>query len=380
MSDPSLYLILGALTTSFIIGSISYPILIKIAFLKQLVDKPDFARKLHKRPIPTLGGVIIYASTMIAYLLWFPYKHYREYGELLNAINDFKYVAGISLIIFLVGIKDDIVGVDNIKKLIIHILCAFVLAAIADIRITSLHGIFGINELPYWASLLITILLYVGLVNAWNMIDGIDALAASYALFCLFLYFLFFNAFNSLENLFLISALGGSLLVFLIYNRPPAKVYMGTTGANFLGFIIAFLTNRFLEMPLEKIPDTLRNINLLLISLSILAYPILDVVRVIAIRARNGINVLSPDRNHIHYLLTDKFNLSPVKVIFTILAVNVIPVIIAFFGSNYPTEAFIISATCFFVIVLALGENHSISKNTSNNKTFNKKNQHDSER
>ena len=126
--------------------------------LKGLVDYPDDDRKIHKRLIPTIGGVIIFAGTMIAYLLWYPFYQ----------VGDFKYIAAAIMILFFIGIKDDLVGTAPVKKLIGHIAVAFILVIIAGIKITNMYGIFGINEIPDWASILLSIFTYTVVVNAFN--------------------------------------------------------------------------------------------------------------------------------------------------------------------------------------------------------------------
>src|SRR3954471_5369550 len=161
--------------TSFTVVLYSTPALIKVAVLKRLIDAPGEERKIHKRSIPTIGGIIIYAGTLFAYALWFDVY---DIEKLLKAVTEFKLIIATSLILFFVGVKDDIIGTAPVKKLFAHIVVALILVLMGDIRITGLHGIFGVYEIPNWGSVFISIFTYVVVVNAFNLIDGVDGLAA----------------------------------------------------------------------------------------------------------------------------------------------------------------------------------------------------------
>src|ERR1043165_2533236 len=152
--------------TSFIVVLYSTPALIKVAVLKRLIDAPTEERKIHKRSVPTIGGIIIYAGTLFAYALWFGVEDLIYYDKILKSITEFKLIIATSLILFFVGVKDDIIGTAPVKKLFAHIVVALILVLMGDIRITGLHGIFGIYEIPDWGSVFISIFTYVVVVNA----------------------------------------------------------------------------------------------------------------------------------------------------------------------------------------------------------------------
>ena len=171
--------IIAGFFTSFIIVLLSMPALIKIAFIKRLVDDPSLDdRKVHKRNIPSIGGILIFAGTLFSYFLWYPFREISDYGHLITSIEDFKYIGASMLILFFVGAKDDIIGTAPVKKLAAHLIVAFILVMMANIRITSMHGLFGIHELNEWASVFLSVFAYTVIVNAINLIDGLDGLAA----------------------------------------------------------------------------------------------------------------------------------------------------------------------------------------------------------
>ena len=173
-----MYTILLGFATSFVIVLLSLPSLIRIAFLKRLVDEPDKVRKTHKRRIPSIGGIMIFAGTLFAYFLWYPFENIHEFDHLAVAIKDFKYIGASMLILFFIGVKDDIIGTAAVKKLAGHLLVSFILVIMAQIQITSLHGLFGIYALDLWASIFLSVFTYTVIVNAFNLVDGVDGLAA----------------------------------------------------------------------------------------------------------------------------------------------------------------------------------------------------------
>ncbi|MEZ4720578.1 MAG: MraY family glycosyltransferase [Flavobacteriales bacterium] len=169
--------ILLTFITALMIGVLSFPALIKVAYLKRLVDEPGEARKLHFRRIPTIGGILIFAGTLFSYLMWYPFDEMQDVSQMGRALKDFQYIGASMIILFFIGIKDDIIGTAPVKKLAGHLIVAFILVIMGDIRITSMHGLFGVYDLPEWGSIFLSILTYTVIVNAINLIDGVDGLA-----------------------------------------------------------------------------------------------------------------------------------------------------------------------------------------------------------
>ena len=164
-------LLLLTFVTAFGVVLLSTPSLIKVAILKRLFDEPTEERKLHKRVIPTIGGVIIFAGTFFSFVLWFPsdslldidvgsstyLKNALALEVTKSALSDFKYILATVFVLFFVGVKDDIIGTSPIKRLAAHILVALIIVLMAEIRIKSMHGIFGIDEIPFWSSIFISL-------------------------------------------------------------------------------------------------------------------------------------------------------------------------------------------------------------------------------
>lgn len=321
--------ILGFITAFFVV-LLATPSLIKVAKLKHLVDMPGEERKLHKRSVPTIGGIIIFSAILFSYALWFP-----DMGDFLNlAVRDFKYLIAVLIILFFVGIKDDIIGTAPMKKLIAHIIVGFILVMMADIKILSMHGIFGLTKpFPEWASVLLTMFVYIVVVNAFNLIDGVDGLAAGVGLISSTAYgFLFFMAGDYSHSL-LAFILAGSLLGFLFFNFMPARIFMGDSGSLTIGAIISVLAIRLIELNPHKLPLDLKGLCMPVVAMAIMVYPLVDTLRVFAVRAMKGQSPFTADKNHLHHRLL-KFGFNHAKTVLIIYFYSIAVIAVALFSAK----------------------------------------------
>lgn len=331
--------------TAFFIVLLATPSLIKVAKLKHLVDEPSEERKLHFFSVPTIGGIIIFAGFIFAYSLWFPSENrnyfYNE-GDLLLAFDQFKYLISSLLILFFIGVKDDIIGTAPIYKLVGHLIVAFILVLMADVRIMDMHGLFGFNELPDWASIALSIFTYIVVVNGFNLIDGVDGLAAGVGLIACILFAVWFKLAGDIPMTLLSACLAGSLLAFLIFNFSPARIFMGDSGSMLIGAVLSVLAIRLIEHDVSKLPEQIQNISTPVMAMSILSYPLVDTLRVFFIRAIRGGSPFIADRNHIHHgLLANGLNHR--KTVMIIYFLNIVVVIASLFASGLPcTWAFLL--------------------------------------
>ena len=296
--------------------------------MKNLTDVPDDERKLHHRNIPTIGGILIFAGTLFAYFLWYPFNNITEYMHLISAINDFKYIGASMLILFFVGVKDDIIGTAPVKKLAGHLIVAFILVLMADIRITGMRGIFGIEELPYWASVFLSMFTYTVIVNAFNLVDGVDGLAAGIGSISSAAMGVWFYLNGGIEMSILAFALTGSLMGFLVFNFSPAKIFMGDSGSLTIGLIISVLAIKLVEFNMEDAPDYMIGISKPIFVMACLTYPLIDTLRVFFYRAVTGHSPFSADRNHIHHRLID-IGLSHGQTVLVLYSFNALIIFVA---------------------------------------------------
>lgn len=303
--------ILLCISMAFSITYLSIPVIIFVAKSKKLYDVPD-ARKIHDAPIPSLGGLGIFAGFIMAGLTIIPF----------SVSPDFQYFFAASFVIFFLGLKDDILDITPIKKFIGQVGAAFLIIYKGNIQIQSMHGFLGIEQLPPMFSIIFTYLTIIVIINSFNLIDGVDGLAASLALMSVTIFGTYFYLVDMQAYAILSFATAGSLVAFLIFNFQPAKVFMGDTGSLLLGLINAILVIKFINvanMPNVKIPVAAAPA----VGFAILLVPLLDTLRVFGIRLGHRRSPFSPDRNHIHHILLDR-GLSHRTITITLVGVNLV--------------------------------------------------------
>lgn len=336
--------------TSFFVVLLSTPALIKVALLKRLFDEPDDERKLHRRRIPTIGGVIIFAGTIFAFALWFPIDTVQEYSELLRSVDDLKYIVSTIIILFFVGIKDDIIGTAPVKKLVAHVIVGMILVLMAELRLTGLHGIFGIYKIPYWGSVFLSLFTYIVVVNAFNLIDGVDGLAGGVGLIASLAFGTWFILAGNIIMACLAFSLSGSLLAFLIFNFSPAKIFMGDSGSLSIGLILCVLSLKLIEHDQSLLTGIVAEISKPVLAMAVLAYPLFDTLRIFIYRSLRGLSPFSADRNHIHHKLID-IGLGHRGTVICIYTYNIIIISLAVITRNFsPSYAFIIVGAGAFLL------------------------------
>jgi UDP-N-acetylmuramyl pentapeptide phosphotransferase/UDP-N-acetylglucosamine-1-phosphate transferase len=352
--------------TAFIVVLYSTPALIKVAVLKRLIDVPTEDRKIHKGSVPTIGGIIIYAGTLFAYSLWYNIDEMEHYQAIFESVKEFKLIVATSLILFFVGVKDDIIGTAPVKKLFAHIVVALILVLMGDIRITGLHGIFGVYDIPYWGSVFISIFTYVVVVNSINLIDGVDGLAAGIGLITSTSFGIWFIYANDFPYAALSFALAGSLMGFLIFNFSPAKIFMGDSGSLVIGVFVCILAIKMIEFPIQKLDHFWVNVSKPVFAIAALIYPLLDTLRVFITRALKGQSPFNADRTHLHHKLID-CGYSHVKTVVIIYSFSIITIgasLLTYFF-NQPTFGLItvVSTSLVFLIFVITLNNKAVKKN-----------------
>lgn len=355
--------------TSFFVVLYTTPALIKVAILKRLFDEPG-ERKIHTRVVPTIGGIMIFAGTIFSFAIWYdlPFenmKNLSESADFNQYVKEFKLIIATSLVLFFVGIKDDIIGTAPIKKLIAHVIVGLVLVLMGNIRITGLHGIFAVYELPYWGSVFLSLFTYIVVVNAFNLIDGVDGLAGGVGFIASTALGLWFMLAGDFVLASLAIALAGSLLAFLIFNFSPAKIFMGDSGSLTIGLIICILSIKLIEYPVDKLNGPLLHLSKPVYVIAALIYPLADTLRIFIIRAAKGVSPFSADRNHLHHRLIDcGLGHRGTVIIIYLFSVLIIGIASATYSLN-PSLALIIIASVALVLTLIL---HLIYKSKNPNK------------
>lgn len=261
------------------------------------MDEPG-ARSSHLRKIPNLGGIAIFFSLGVCAPV-FAYELFDRY----------KFLFASFIILFFVGVMDDIMVLRAYKKLMAQILVSALMVIGSDVRIRSLFGVFGIYEINYYLSVAFSIMTFIILINAFNLIDGIDGLAGSYTIATSALFGIsFFRLGSHNDPLVILCAIiiaaSFGFLIFNLSNKRSTKIFMGDTGSMILGFLLAFTGISFIEIFIAKKHEVFYHLQSApVIAVAILILPIIDTLTVIITRIYHKKSVLSPDKNHIHHKL-----------------------------------------------------------------------------
>ncbi|MCE7039498.1 MraY family glycosyltransferase [Dyadobacter sp. CY312] len=277
---------------------ISIPVIINLSNLLHLTAKPGF-RSSHQTETPTLGGIAIFASSLIAYFLW-PHSENTLDSNIINLS-----MTGV-IILFFLGLKDDILAVDPTKKLIIQIFASLILVAMGNFKIDHFYGIFGIDAVPDIVSIPLTVFVFIAIINAINLIDGIDGLAGGISLIAGLGFGIWFILNDHFSFGCLAFAMSGSLLGFLRFNfSRTSKIFMGDTGSLIVGYLLSIFAVEFLSLNVGYLHDPNAYFNAPIIVMVLLIVPIFDTLRVFIVRIVKGGSPFIADRNHMHHILID---------------------------------------------------------------------------
>jgi len=323
-------------SVSFIITFLAIPVILQVSEQKKLYDIPD-ERKVHTRPVASLGGVGIFGGFLLASLL--------SVQGYLNP--EFQYFFAAALVIFFLGLKDDLMILSASKKFIGQIIAASILIHLGGIRLDSMYGLFGFGEVTEGFGLALSYLTIIVVINSFNLIDGVDGLATSLGILTMLVFGAYFFAIDQQAYALLSFAMAGSLVAFLIFNHHPAKIFMGDSGSLMIGLVNAILVIKFINAanaPFVTIPIP----SAVAVGFAILIVPLLDTLRVFSIRIFNGRSPFTPDRNHVHHLLLDR-GFSHASVTFTCVGINIGFILLAWFGQSLgPNYLLLIMLTLSF--------------------------------
>lgn len=337
--DKQIQILISAII-AMIISLRSIPVIINISGLRGLMDNP-VKRSSHKTPTPTFGGVAIFASILIGYMIW----NFGDEGILIH-----KVFAG-TVILFFLGVKDDLYALSPTKKMIVQVLASAIVVIGSDLRISDLFGIFGFSHIPYIISVLLTIFIFVAMINAFNLIDGIDGLAGGIAMIASSGFGLWFLVNHHYSLACLALCLAGSLLGFLRFNfSQTQKIFMGDTGSLIIGYIITVLAVKFIHLNVMHAWEADSSfVSAPIIAVVILIIPIFDTIRVFSIRILRGKSPFKADRLHMHHLLIDN-NLSHMQASFTLYFTTIFLTAVTYFARSYFTN----TQLCFFILFLLI--------------------------
>lgn len=298
---------LAVFFSSLVLTGIIIPQILLIAYRKNLFDDAD-ARKIHKGIVPRLGGIaflpsIIFSICLIA-AVNMSFGNYELGAALASTGKSVLYLVCALMLIFLVGISDDLVGVHYRAKFMIQIICAlFICASGACVR--DMEGLLWIHAVPEWLGWIVSCFVVVYLVNAINLIDGIDGLASGLSGMALIFYGIVLSFAGQWIQALIVWALLGTLVQFFHYNvfgnpQKRKKIFMGDTGSLTVGMVVSYIALSITHVEEVDIPA---HYNPIVLAFSPVIIPAFDVVRVYFHRVRQRRNPFLPDKCHIHHKL-----------------------------------------------------------------------------
>ena len=310
---------------SFLLGWLGMPIVLRIAKAKGFVVRPN-KRMSHTGEVPNIGGLDIYFSVMLSYLLF-------DYSQLAN--NQF-FLIGVGAIMA-IGFIDDVLVLTPLAKLLGETLAGIALIGFGNLRITHLHGIFGIEEIGVVPSYLISLFVLIAIINAINLIDGVDGLASGLGiLYCLF-FAIYFGLVGSTSWSILAICLIGSLAVFFMYNvfGNRGKIFMGDSGSLLLGYLLTAFVFRFCEQnAFHVVPEVYHMSAAPAVAICVMTVPIFDTIRVSITRIKKHKSPFEPDKNHIHHLLL-RTGLNHIQTTCVLLSASLLFIALAVIGRNW---------------------------------------------
>lgn len=289
--------LLVAFVLSAGINFFTIPIILKISRKKNLMAMVK-ERSSHIYKVSNMGGIAIFYSIAI-FTPIFAYELFDEY----------KFLFPSMIILFYIGILDDILEVKAYHKIIAQIVVSFLMVVGSDIRIKTMFGLFGIYQIDYIVSVILSILVFIVVINSFNLIDGIDGLAGVFSMICCILFGISYFRLGEFNYpmVMLCTIISGTLLGFLYYNlsENKTKIFMGDTGSLLIGFLLVVTSFYFLDIFAEakqgRIYYHLPSAPAIVFAILIL--PIIDTLNVIIVRLANKKSPLIADKNHIHHKL-----------------------------------------------------------------------------
>ena len=293
-----IYLITFVISFLFTLGVL--PWVIKLCYNNRIFDISN-SRKIHSNNIPRLGGVVFFPSLLISAGLG---------GLLMRYVNDDIDSIIVSstvlligaFLIYLVGVADDLIELGAKKKFLIQAISALAIP-FCGLSINNLYGLFGLYELPMWASYPITIFVVLLIVNAMNLIDGIDGLSSIMTLIALSLFAALYQIHGVFGYVDICLAMMGTILVFIYFNVfgeevKKTKTFMGDAGSLIIGYALAFFAIKY-AMDTPKLSD---RPSAIIIALTPIIIPVFDLIRVAFKRFLQRKGIFTPDKQHIHHI------------------------------------------------------------------------------
>ncbi|MCS6929998.1 MAG: undecaprenyl/decaprenyl-phosphate alpha-N-acetylglucosaminyl 1-phosphate transferase [Saprospiraceae bacterium] len=310
--------------TALSITAIATWVLIPLAKRTGFYDMPN-ERSAHHKPALLIGGLAFAIGTLLSLILWWEKKAFSAFSSTIISLA----------LIAIIGWVDDWLRLSPIQKLLGQVVVAVLLVGWAGVRLEHLEGIFCVGPLPWEVSMAISILSVVGIINAFNFMDGINGLAGGMGLWVCVALGGWMYAVRQVEYALLAIALGGALCSFLYFNTWHfERIFMGDAGSMFIGATAAALTLKFLSLN-RNLPEEhfWRVSSGPALAVAVLFVPLVDEVRVFIVRLLHGQSPFYADRRHVHHCLLAR-GFTHCQASLLLVSVNVIISLLAWYFHN----------------------------------------------
>ncbi|MBS1950569.1 MAG: Undecaprenyl-phosphate alpha-N-acetylglucosaminyl 1-phosphate transferase [Cytophagales bacterium] len=303
---------------SFLISFLTLPVLIKLLTQWKLLDSPG-KHKIHSQFKPSLGGVAVLLGVGFSLLLALPLSEWLTQ----------KYFFISLLLMFLIGLRDDVLALTPRQKLVSQFLPVILLVVLNQTTINSSYGLFDLPAIPTPLIWLLSIFTLIILTNAYNLIDGLDGLAGTIGIVSLTAFGVWFYLVGNFSTSLIALTFAGALLAFLFFNWQPSKIFMGDTGALTIGFLISYLAITFVNVN-YRLPESsdYKMKASIASSVCVAIIPVFDTLRVIILRLRQGLSPFHADKNHLHHQFL-KLGFSHAVSVLFMASINLIMILLA---------------------------------------------------
>lgn len=277
--------------------------ILKIAKVKGLVDNPD-ARKLQKIPVPVLGGIAVFFGLLAGYLTFVA----TQGTEPLAVTQKLTPILLSASIMLYVGALDDILGLTPKARILIEVLMMLALIYGSGMCVDSLHGLFGVEEFTWWIGVPLTVFAGVGIINAYNMVDGVNGLSSGLCIACSCLLGGISFKRGDTANAVLAFCFASSLLPFLMHNvfGKRSRMFIGDAGTMVMGLLVSWFMIRILSSnnveSLKCLAAGSRELGLVAMMVAVASVPVMDTLRVMTARVLRGESPFHADKTHLHHV------------------------------------------------------------------------------
>ena len=307
--------VIVALVVSLLVVTFVYPRIVDFALKRQIVDNPD-ARKLQRNPVPVMGGAAVFFGLAVGLFAVGLCDAFVPYVLKLCSCNVEFVPLGVTgvLPMFLamsimlgVGIADDVSELSPKIRFLVEIAITVMLILWTKVSLNDFQGLWGVNEVPLWVSIPLTIVAVVGIINAINLVDGVDGLSSGYCIIASAAFAVLFYKVDDYMMLMLCSLTIGSLLPFFFHNvfGKTSKMFIGDGGSLMMGVVMSTYVVVAITSGSKCEPKVAEGFGVVPFTLAVMCVPVFDTVRVMVMRILRKTSPFHPDKTHLHHLFIE---------------------------------------------------------------------------